>query len=174
MDDEEAYAAIGDFFTQQRIPFSLGSAQEFKSSLVSNLVLRRVVAKVLDIQEKTRQVTAPTRKVEEIVHDVFSGDKRLNLNRSRFEVVSGDRVIALESLSSGERQMLRMLVECLSAGGNSILIDEPELSMHVDWQNQLINSMRTVNPKCQIIAATHSPEVMAELDDDYIFEMVSE
>ena len=50
----------------------------------------------------------------------------------------GEEVIPLEALSSGEKQLLQLLLECLAAGANPILIDEPELSLHVDWQTDLL------------------------------------
>jgi predicted ATP-dependent endonuclease of OLD family len=52
-----------------------------------------------------------------------------------------------------------------------IIIDEPELSMHIDWQHDLLAALRVLNPQCQIIVATHSPEVMADVPDDKIFRL---
>jgi predicted ATP-dependent endonuclease of OLD family len=168
-----AYGAIKTFFEQQRIPFNIGTSKQFAVSIEKSPILRQVVGKVLTIQEQIKVIEAPRRKFASLVGDVFSGNKELNLDRTRLEIRSQGSRIPLESLSSGERQMLRILVESLSAGSNSIIIDEPELSMHVDWQYHLINSMRDLNPDAQIIAATHSPEVTAELNDAKIFELVA-
>lgn len=82
-----------------------------------------------------------------------------------------DRKIALPFLSSGEKQLLFLLIETLVANVNTILIDEPELSMHVDWQKTLVRSMQLLNPNAQIILATHSPEIMADIPDDKIFRL---
>jgi len=82
-----------------------------------------------------------------------------------------DEKIPLESLSSGEKQLMQILLEVMAGGVNAVIIDEPELSMHVDWQNRLVASMRTVNPESQLVLATHSPEVMANLDEKYIFQL---
>jgi predicted ATP-dependent endonuclease of OLD family len=57
------------------------------------------------------------------------------------------------------------------AGESSLLIDEPEISMHIDWQQELISAMTTLNSSAQIILATHSPEIMADVDDDRIFRL---
>jgi putative hydrolase of the HAD superfamily len=59
----------------------------------------------------------------------------------------------------------------LAADDSTVMIDEPELSMHVDWQQVLVASMRRVNPDCQLLLATHSPEVMADVADDKVFEL---
>jgi predicted ATP-binding protein involved in virulence len=84
--------------------------------------------------------------------------------------VGKDR-LPLATLSSGEKQILRILVEAIGARDSAVIIDEPELSMHVDWQRQIVSAMLVVNPHCQLILATHSPEVMAHLDDHQVFEL---
>ena len=69
---------------------------------------------------------------------------------------------SIRQLSSGERQVLIVLTHlAFLAGENSIfVIDEPELSLHVTWQNQLVDALKELSPRhCQIILATHSPEV---------------
>jgi len=51
------------------------------------------------------------------------------------------------------------------------MIDEPELSLHVDWQRRLVENMTLLNPSAQYIFATHSPEIMADVDDSKIFRL---
>ena len=41
-------------------------------------------------------------------------------------------------------------------------MDEPEISLHFDWQKKLIQYIREINPNAQIILATHSPAVVIE------------
>ena len=43
--------------------------------------------------------------------------------------------------------------------------------MHIDWQRKLLLTMRQINPDAQIIVATHSPDIMAEIPDSQIFEV---
>ena len=40
-----------------------------------------------------------------------------------------------------------------------IFMDEPEISLHIRWQSEIIDRMRQINPFCQIIIATHSPSM---------------
>jgi predicted ATP-binding protein involved in virulence len=63
------------------------------------------------------------------------------------------------------------MLEALAAEAGTVMIDEPELSMHVDWQQVLVASMKKVNPDCQLLLATHSPEVMADVPDELVFEL---
>ena len=41
-----------------------------------------------------------------------------------------------------------------------LFMDEPEVSLHVDWQQQLIDLILGLNPNVQIILTTHSPAVI--------------
>jgi predicted ATP-binding protein involved in virulence len=72
------------------------------------------------------------------------------------------------TLSSGERQIVTMLfsatrMSTLATG--TFLIDEPELSLHVDWQRIILRELHAQAPSRQIIACTHSPEVGADHDE---------
>jgi hypothetical protein len=85
----------------------------------------------------------------------------------------GGRYYGLGSLSSGEKQILTMLYSASRSRLRKgiFLIDEPELSLHVDWQRQILAELMQQAPDCQIIACTHSPEVGADhLNDTQDFE----
>lgn len=74
--------------------------------------------------------------------------------------------IRADSLSSGESQLL-ILFTYLYFGFEprqefAVLIDEPELSLHLKWQNQYVQSVVKANPNAQFIFATHSPEITQE------------
>lgn len=70
----------------------------------------------------------------------------------------------LRALSSGERQIATMLFAASrsSLTPGTLLIDEPELSLHVDWQRHILKELKNQNFGRQIIACTHSPEVGAD------------
>jgi energy-coupling factor transporter ATP-binding protein EcfA2 len=69
--------------------------------------------------------------------------------------------LSVDKLSSGQLEILMfagvLIMEQEMEG--IILIDEPELHLDLQWHRSLLRSMSTLKPKCQIIAATHSPEV---------------
>ena len=69
--------------------------------------------------------------------------------------------LTIFELSSGEKQMLLILltVLCQDEQPAILLMDEPEISLHLRWQYELINIIRTLNPNCQVIIATHSPSI---------------
>ncbi|MBN8791454.1 MAG: AAA family ATPase [Stenotrophomonas nitritireducens] len=75
--------------------------------------------------------------------------------------------VPLDALSSGERQLLVMFghVYFNSFGNraNAFVIDEPELSLHLRWQEVLVGEMVNSSSRAQLIIATHSPEIVGEL-----------
>jgi predicted ATP-dependent endonuclease of OLD family len=68
-------------------------------------------------------------------------------------------------LSSGERQLLRLLCNTLVARENSrlFIIDEPEISLNVKWQRQLLDVLLdcTARTSLQFLVATHSIEMIS-------------
>ena len=65
-------------------------------------------------------------------------------------------------LSSGEKQMLVILLTVLVENEEPyvLFMDEPEISLHVEWQQRLIETILNLNPNVQIILTTHSPAVI--------------
>jgi predicted ATP-binding protein involved in virulence len=90
--------------------------------------------------------------------------KQLRLNRKNLSVhvesVPEGRKITLDALSSGEKQMISLFAKLfLYEGPKIVLIDEPELSLSIDWQRQILVDVMNA-PLCrQVIAITHSPFV---------------
>lgn len=167
----EASRAVSRFFKSQDIRLPEESIRRLVQEYAEDAVLRDVVAEIVEVQEKVDAAQEPTRKIEKLVADLFSGDKRAHFHAGRLMIMLGKKPLGLMSLSSGEKQLLRLFIECRVAGTGAIIIDEPELSMHVDWQHFLIESMQSINPDAQIIVATHSPEVMARVPDEKVFQL---
>lgn len=71
---------------------------------------------------------------------------------------------SIEGLSSGERQIVIILAHAIfkrHQGKNSIfIIDEPELSLHMKWQEIFIHEVEQISPETQFIMATHSPDIV--------------
>jgi predicted ATPase len=85
--------------------------------------------------------------------------------RSQVSVsTDGGNSYGLSALSSGERQILTMLYSASRTRYQSgiFLIDEPELSLHIDWQRIILKELQNQSPRRQLIACTHSPEVGAD------------
>ena len=114
----------------------------------------------------------------EFVHDVYSqkhlfgkimneffaeSGKKIDISKSKpdFELKSGKH-ISMYDLSSGEKQILYIMLKVLLQEKQNYIVfmDEPELSLHVDWQEKLIDKTLQLNPNCQLVIATHSPSLL--------------
>jgi len=167
----DAYELVKSFLRSQRIPSSLGTLSAFSANYESNPAVREIVARIEEIENSIKDAQEPQHRLTNLLSSLFSRNKRLVLDPRSVAVHVGREELPIESLSSGEKQMVRILLECLATENNCILIDEPELSLHVDWQHRLVECMRLVNDDAQIILATHSPEVMAEIPNTKVFEL---
>ena len=68
-----------------------------------------------------------------------------------------------EYLSSGQSRLLSMFSGLAEyPEGSVLMIDEPELSLHIDWQEGLISNLSELFPHLNFIIATHSPNVIME------------
>lgn len=90
--------------------------------------------------------------------------KRLNRDKGEIEFIlkADNESHSYKSLSAGEKQMLLILLTVfMQEGKDAILImDEPEISLHVDWQRRLLDVITKMNPNCQVIVSTHSPAMI--------------
>lgn len=80
-----------------------------------------------------------------------------------FTTPKGTR-LALETLSSGEQHELILFYELLfkASPGSLIMIDEPEISLHVMWQEQFLQDVQDITrlADVDVLIATHSPDII--------------
>jgi hypothetical protein len=172
LDSHQAYESMKKFVTRQGSPRLLSQESDFERRYEADATLRRVVLDIDKIESEIEKASSPRRQLEDLVSNLFSGGKTTKFKDQSIEIKTASGVkIGLDSLSSGEKHLLMLLVDTLLAEENSMIIDEPEISMHVDWQKKLIQIMRMLNPQVQLIVATHSPEIMADIADEFIKRM---
>jgi ABC-type lipoprotein export system ATPase subunit len=97
--------------------------------------------------------------------------KRIRIDREKgfvLELEDGS-LLQPSDLSSGEQQMLVLAYQVLfrTEPGTLILVDEPELSLHVLWQSTLIDDLTTMGraQNLSFILATHSPSLISSRED---------
>jgi hypothetical protein len=96
--------------------------------------------------------------------------KKLTISRERgAQVRRGEEVIGLEKLSSGEQHEFIMLFRLIfeTPKNSLVLIDEPEISLHVSWQLEFMSDLARIQSAnaFQCIIATHSPQIIQGADD---------
>ncbi len=117
-------------------------------------------------QEKAVYVTNRINILFEKINNLFSNTHKTididDTNNIVFRTETG--TIQLDQLSSGEKQLLLILfkVFLMDEKPYVLLMDEPEISLHISWQQSLIETIRTLNPNCQLIIATHSPSIFGK------------
>jgi len=113
-----------------------------------------------DKLEEIESIYKPKNIFLKILSELFNQTgKKFDEKAFNFLEMGSDNPISPESLSSGEKQILIILFTTLLQDKKPyiLLMDEPEISLHIDWQRSLIQHIRQINPLCQIIMATHSP-----------------
>ncbi len=113
-------------------------------------------------------------KFIEIIDTLFSEtDKKINQDENEIAFLLGGKEINAYQLSSGEKQLLVIFLTVLIQDNKpSILfMDEPEISLHIEWQRKLITYIRELNPNVQLIIATHSPDIIVHGWMDKVFNV---
>jgi predicted ATPase len=146
---------------------------EFKDFLIMYDVMKlhALVEQWQDLQDKQTEIYRPKYNLVEIASEMLF-QKRLDVDSSNTIRVKShkDEVISLINMSSGEKQLIIFLVETLLQEQETyiFLADEPELSLHIEWQEQLVPSLLRINPNAQVIFATHSPDVVGRFQNNII------
>ena len=126
------------------------------------------------LQTKKSDIFKPRDNFISLLNSMFNGRKKFSVSdKNELVVTTKDgRLIGLEELSSGEKQLLIILGETLLQHSQHVIYiaDEPELSLHVIWQEQLIGAITKLNPNAQIIFATHSPDIVG-INQDAVIDM---
>jgi len=82
-------------------------------------------------------------------------------------VLPDDSKSPIFRLSSGEKQILIMLTQLIFGEQHFVfIIDEPELSLHLGWQQIFVKSLQKASPMTQFILATHSPTIVGAIENE--------
>lgn len=133
--------------------------------------------KIINQKQKVQVVFKKKKLFTETINRLFSPtDKKLDENDNGILLLNDGDKITTTQLSSGEKQLLIILltVLCQDEKPSILLMDEPELSLHFSWQYELVKIIRELNPNCQLIIATHSSSIFAKGWMDKFFFINSE
>lgn len=134
------------------------------SVLIGTERIDHIVEEWNNLVQKRKRIFEPRDIYLNIINGMMQRKTFLINDRNELEVTSqSGKNILLSDLSSGEKQLLIVLGEALlQQKKNWIYIaDEPELSLHVKWQEKLVDNLLSINPNAQIVFATHSPDVVS-------------
>ena len=116
-------------------------------------------------REKAASLSIPKRKFQDMMDELFAYTrKKIDRKSNEIFFYQDDEKLSPYKLSSGEKQMLVILITALVRNGERsvLFMDEPEASLHIEWQQKLIAMIRNLNPDMQLILTTHSPAMIME------------
>ncbi|WP_191117365.1 AAA family ATPase [Vibrio campbellii] len=153
--------AIGSSKDDEPVAFDFGPLEKIRQT---NDVVRMSLQAEVQEKEIFRQ------------REIFLKTLKGFIEDKDFEFVNGvlkvykEREVPVEKLSSGEKQLIILFAESLLQREKPFVFiaDEPELSLHVSWQREILPAIRLLNPNSQLIVATHSPEVAGKYFDKLV------
>ena len=127
---------------------------------VGNRIIEQLQAGNMDAAQN---LSVKKKRFQDIVDELFADTGKHIVrteNEIRFTQI-GEMLLPYQ-LSSGEKQMLIILLTVLVEDDQPyvLFMDEPEVSLHIEWQKKLIDLCLELNPNVQIILTTHSPAVV--------------
>lgn len=140
----------------------------FIATKIITAIFQNKNEKVGDVQKKVFDEINEIFEILEInvkVEDISQDGRNIPI----FKNSAGEK-FDINELSSGEKQLfLRTLtIKMLNPENSIILIDEPELSLHPKWQQQIVDVYKKIGKNNQIIIATHSPHILGSVKKENI------
>lgn len=127
------------------------------------------------VNKITSEINKPIQKFKSILDFYFNTTNKAAIIDDekeplliRFEVTND--IIEVNKLSSGEKQLIIIFLTIILQKDKPfiLLMDEPETSLHVEWQSTLIDNIREIKPSIQIIIATHNPLITLNRNENEI------
>ena len=149
-------AQINDYSGQHGLP-------ERERLEDATTILDNIQKQVSTVTEQREEALQPFSVLSDFIGEIFQ-DKSIEVTES-IKLGQTEEAISSEKLSAGEKQMLSFLCYNALSENTYIFIDEPELSLHVDWQRLLFPKLLSQSTNNQFIVATHSPFIYSKYPD---------
>lgn len=132
---------------------------------IGNKMIELLAANTEEGRLKASTLSLAKKRFQDQIDELF-GYTRKKIDRKRNDIAfyqDGELLLPYK-LSSGEKQMLVILLTVLVQDNEHyvLFMDEPEASLHIEWQQRLIAMILELNPNVQIILTTHSPALIME------------
>ncbi len=127
-----------------------------------------------EAREKAARAADLKTRFLDMVDGLFSETgKRIDRQSNELRFIQYGEPLSPYLLSSGEKQMLLILLTVLTEDKQPyvLFMDEPEASLHFEWQKGLIAMVRELNPNAQVLLTTHSPALIMEGWEDCVTEV---
>ena len=124
--------------------------------------------------EKQAEMKVRIEDFRSVINGLFQEtEKHIVIEGNKFNIVSKGQILPIDALSSGEKQILLIMLRVFLLEGKEsyVLLDEPENSLDISWQYKLIDMLTKLNPNAQFFITTHSPSIFGAGWGDKIIYM---
>ncbi len=140
-----------------------GSADSIENVESADSVIDEIRHTVELLEGSRKEIMTPLEGVRLLVEKLF---KHTGIKiGTRLSFGDAARAVSSDALSAGEKQMLSFICYNAFYKDSIFFIDEPELSLHVDWQRQLFPTLLAQQSSNQFVIATHSPFIYSKYPD---------
>ena len=141
---------------------------------VGNRIIEVLQSGAEDAAQQAQSISDAKKMFQDIIDDLFKETgKQIIRSENEIRFSQLGEVLRPYQLSSGEKQMLAILLTVLVEDRKPyvLFMDEPEVSLHFEWQKRLIELILKLNPNVQLIVATHSPAIIMNGWMDHVTEV---
>ena len=149
------------------------SAEGSYDAIFEKVLLRALLWNMMDSLKLEKMLLSSINLLAEKFNSYLIDEKELKILDNKVFIAVDGRELPVSDLSSGERHILTFLTLVLFQGRqrNFLIIDEPEISLNIKWQRELMGLLHNLAPNTQIIVASHSP-VLAKRNPSYLSELI--
>jgi len=161
------------YISTVNISANAGKKMDFGNSIERNL-LDIAIYEELRILMRKASKSVSEKFMSQLNSFLEESGKIIRRDHGEWVVITdSSQRLTLEQLSSGERQLAYILATAANTCGKPtlFLMDEPEVSLHLSWQEKILDAIMNINPQMQIIAVTHSPGIIMNGHMDAYVEM---
>jgi predicted ATP-dependent endonuclease of OLD family len=156
-------AIISEIEQQDQLSHSNSRPNSAKQLANAHIAIENIRKKATEYGDRQAALLQPFATLSSFIETVFA-DKGITIS-SGLVLGVGREKISSDLLSAGEKQILSFLVYNAFCDSVPIFIDEPEMSLHVDWQRILFPTLLSQKTNNQFIVATHSPFIYSKYQD---------
>jgi ABC-type cobalamin/Fe3+-siderophores transport system ATPase subunit len=171
---KEILISLVEQLDKSSLQLKLSNFLKKNAKMQDSKIFRALLVNILEkVEEENIELKAINQLIEIFNNHLYRHKKLVVTEENAFIQLDEMSKHSLEKLSSGERHLLTFLTLFLIIGRTRsfFIIDEPEISLNMKWQRELMPLLSELCPQAQIIVATHSPSI-AHKKSNYLAELI--
>jgi predicted ATPase len=171
---KEILISLVEQLDKSSLQLKLSNFLKKNAKMQDSKIFRALLVNILEkVEEENIELKAINQLIEIFNNHLYRYKKLVVTEENAFIQLDEMSKHSLEKLSSGERHLLTFLTLFLIIGRTRsfFIIDEPEISLNMKWQRELMPLLSELCPQAQIIVATHSPSI-AHKKSNYLAELI--